>query len=88
VPDGDYVVTARFIEPAAMSAGERVFDVLADGRVALAAVDPFKLAGGAMKSVDRSFAARASGGHLRIEFRPTSGEAVVSALEVIRRNAP
>jgi beta-galactosidase len=88
VPDGDYVVTARFIEPVASSTGQRVFDVLANGRVALSAVDPFALAGGALKAVDRSFTARATGGHLRIEFRPRQGEAVISALEVIRRNAP
>ena len=88
VPDGDYVVTARFIEPSESSAGQRVFDVLANGRVALAAVDPFALAGGTLKAVERSFTARASGGHLRIEFRPRRGEAVLSELAVIGGKAP
>ena len=94
VPDGEYVVTAKFVEPTETAASKRVFDVLANGRVALAGVDPFALAGAKLKPVDRSFTARATGGRLRIEFRPRDGmAAVVSALEVIgreptRRNPP
>jgi beta-galactosidase len=88
VPDGEYVVTARFIEPTETTRGQRVFDVLANGQVALTAVDPFALAGGKLKPVTRSFTTRATGGHLRIEFRPRRGEAVVSALDVIRRSSP
>jgi beta-galactosidase len=86
LPDGEYVVTARFVEPTESAARKRVFDVLANGRVMLAGVDPFALAGAKLKPVDRSFAARATGGRLRIEFRPRDGmAAVVSALEVIGR---
>jgi beta-galactosidase len=86
VPDGDYVVTARFVEPTESSAGKHVFDVLANGRVMLAGVDPFALAGGKLQAVDRTFTARAAHGLLRIEFRPRAGTAaVVSALEVVAR---
>jgi beta-galactosidase len=88
VPDGEYLVTVRFIEPTETRRGRRVFDVLANGRVVLQAVDPFALAGGKLKAVTRSFATQAAGRHLRIEFRPRQGEAVVSALDVIRRSSP
>jgi len=88
VPDGEYVVTARFIEPTETSRGQRVFDVLANGRVALPAVDPLVLAGAKLTPATRSFTTRATGGHLRIEFHPRQGEAVVSALDVIRRSSP
>jgi beta-galactosidase len=83
VPDGQYAVTVRFVEPTESAAGKRVFDVAANGRVTLSKVDPFALAGGKLKPVDRTFRARALDGELRIEFRPREGAAVVSALEVI-----
>ncbi len=86
LPDGEYVVTARFIEPTATAAGKRVFDVVVNGHRALPDVDPFALAGGSLKAVDRSFKARAAGGRLRIEFRPRPGNAaIVSALDVTSR---
>jgi beta-galactosidase len=94
VPDGEYAVTARFIEPTETSAGKRVFDVVSNRKVVLSGVDPFKLSGGKLKPVERSFTARATNGHLQIEFRPRADmTAVVSALEVIskedkRRNSP
>jgi beta-galactosidase len=84
LPNGHYVVTVRFVEPTESSAGARVFDVAADDRVFLAGVDPFALAGGSLKAVDRSFKAQVTDGHLHIEFRPRQGKgAVLSALEVV-----
>ncbi|MGH8314190.1 MAG: glycoside hydrolase family 2 TIM barrel-domain containing protein [Steroidobacterales bacterium] len=82
LPDGKYSVTARFMEPSETSVGKRVFDVLANDRIVLAAVDPFALAGGKLKAVDRAFTATANGGRLRLEFRARVGQAVLSALEV------
>jgi beta-galactosidase len=83
--DGEYVVTARFVESTESSVGQRVFDVVANGRVMLSGVDPFALAGGRLKAADQSFKVRAVNGELRIEFRPRRGDAaVVSALEAIR----
>jgi beta-galactosidase len=88
LPDGEYVVTARFTEPTESAAGKRVFDVLANGQVALTGVDPFALAGGTMKPVDKRFKVRAANGHLRLEFRPRGGKAaVVSALDAVRSDS-
>jgi beta-galactosidase len=87
VPDGTYVVTASFMEPAEPGAGKRVFDVVANGRIALSKVDPFALAGARLKMVDRTFTARATGGRLHIGFRPQQGEAIVSALQIVPARA-
>jgi beta-galactosidase len=83
LPQGDYKATVRLVEPAESSAGKRVFDIAVNGRVVLAGVDPFALAQGPLKAVDRSFTARSDGGLMRLEFRPRQGEgAIVSALEI------
>jgi beta-galactosidase len=86
LPDGTYVVTARFVEPTESSAGQRIFDVVANGRVVLPDLDLFARAGGRLKAVDLSFTADATGGRMQIAFRPRRGEAVVSALEVMRKH--
>jgi beta-galactosidase len=83
VPNGVYAVTASFVEPSESSAGKRVFDVVANGRVALANVDPFALAGARLKVVDRTFTARATDGRVHLEFRPKQGEAIVTALQIV-----
>ncbi|HZF16412.1 MAG TPA: glycoside hydrolase family 2 TIM barrel-domain containing protein [Steroidobacteraceae bacterium] len=83
LPDGKYRVTLRFVEPAASSAGERLFDVAANGSAVLSNVDPFALAGGRLKAVDRSFKVKVTGGRLRIEFQPRVGQALVSTLEAV-----
>jgi beta-galactosidase len=84
LPDGAYVVTATFVEPVETSAGKRVFDVAANGRVVLAGIDPFSLAGAKGAPTQRSFEAQAMDGLLRIEFRPRLGTgAVLSALEIL-----
>lgn len=86
VPNGTYTVTARFAEPTAAAAGERLFDVVADGRVKLAKLDVFALSGGRLKPLDRSFSAEAQDGRLRLEFRGTRGDAVVSAIEIVTKS--
>jgi beta-galactosidase len=79
VPAGRYQVTLRFFEP---TTGKRVFDVAANGAVELKDFDVAKAAGGAMKPVERSFAVAVKGKELRLDFRPKSGQAIVSAIEV------
>jgi beta-galactosidase len=83
VPDGRYRLTLKFEEPTAQYAGERVFDVLVDGRMVLTRFDVFAAAGGRLKGVDRSFDTTAQGGSLQIEFRPIKGAALVSALSIV-----
>jgi beta-galactosidase len=82
VPDGRYKVTLKFEEPAA-TAGERVFDVLVNGKVVLKRFDIVSAAGGKLRAVDKSFQAKAQEGALFIEFRPVKGHALVAALSIV-----
>jgi beta-galactosidase len=83
VAPGRYQVTLRFFEPKAdAAAGQRVFDVAAGGSVPLKGFDVVAAAGGAMKPVEKSFTAEAKDKGLVIDFRPKTGQAIVSAIEV------
>lgn len=83
VADGRHRVTLTFVEPSA-AVGERVFDVLVDGRVVLARFDVAAAAGGSLRAITRTFDAVAANGTLDLEFRPSKGRAIVSAIEVER----
>ncbi len=82
VPDGRYRIVAKFVEPSATAAGQRVFAVIVDGKTVIDHFDVFAAAGGRLKALDRSFEAEAVGGRIDIRFRPITGKAIVSALAV------
>jgi beta-galactosidase len=79
--NGRYRVTLTFVEPSA-APGERQFDVAANGRTALAALDIAAAAGSPLAGVTRRFAVDASQGVLELAFLPRKGKAIVSAIEV------
>ena len=81
-PSGRYQVTLKFQEPVVGAVGGREFDVLINGNIALKRFDIFASAGGKLKGVDRSFETISRGGGIVIEFRPTKGNALVSALSI------
>lgn len=81
--DGRYTVTLTFVEPGAAQ-GERVFDVLANGKPVLRALDIAKAAGAPLTALRRSFPVAVRGGVLTLAFRPVKGEAIVSAVEIAR----
>lgn len=83
VPNGRYRITARFVEPTANAAGERVFDVDVNGKTVLKRLDVFAAAGGKLKGVERTFDAATKDGTLLIAFRPSRGSALVSSLVVV-----
>jgi beta-galactosidase len=82
VPNGRYRITARFAEPSASALGDRVFDVAVNGKVVLKSFDVLESAGGKLKGVARSFESTAKDGALEIEFKPSRGQALVSALSI------
>jgi len=84
-PDGRYRVTLRFIEPNANAIGERVFDVDVNGKAVLRSLDVFKAAGGKLKGITRSVEGAAKDGYIDIEFKPSRGQALVSALAITPR---
>jgi beta-galactosidase len=79
VTPGRYQVTLRFFEP---KSDKRVFDVAANGAVQLKDFDVTAAAGGTMKPVERSFTVDVTGKELTLDFRPKTGQAIVSAVEV------
>jgi beta-galactosidase len=78
---GPHEVKLTFVEPA-LGAGERLFDVYADGRPMLTGVDVAAVAGAARTALVRSFPVDVKGEELLLEFRPVKGAAVVSMIEV------
>lgn len=82
--DGSYQVTLSFIEPSA-AAGERQFDVIANGERKLRSLDIAAAAGAPMTLVKRDFTVKVKDGHLVLHFAPTKGQAIVSAVEVERK---
>jgi beta-galactosidase len=81
VPDGRYAITLEFEEPTA-GAGERIFDVGVNGKVALKHFDIFNAAGGRLKAVQRTLQATAREGVLLLDFKPVKGQAIVSGLSI------
>ena len=81
VSDGPHSIVLTFVEPS-LHPGERVFDVFANGQRVLANLDVAAAAGGALTAYQRSFEVNGMDGMLVLEFRPTQGDAIVSAIEV------
>lgn len=63
-------------------AGERVFSVLANGEPLIRDLDVTDAAGGTLIALQKSVEVTATNGNVTLEFKPTRGEAIVSAIEV------
>ena len=81
VADGPRSVVLTFVEPS-LHPGERIFDVFANGDRILADLDVAAAAGGALTAYQRRFEVNGRDGMMTLEFRPTKGDAIVSAIEV------
>jgi len=81
VDPGAYRVRLTFVEPG-LAAGERRFDVLANGAKVIADLDVAAEAGGRLRALEKAFEVRADRGALVLDFAPTQREAVVSAVEI------
>ena len=81
VGNGRYSVALTFVEPRA-SAGERQFDVIANGIRALAGFDIAATAGGPHTAVTRRFSVDVRDGGLTLRFVPVKGQAIVSAIAI------
>jgi beta-galactosidase len=84
VDAGTYDVTLTFLEPTA-APGERLFDVRANGDTVLEGFDVNSAAGGALKVVKRTFEVTARDDQIVLSFMPTRGEALVSAVEIVKK---
>lgn len=79
--NGKYRVSLTFVEPA-LGPGERLFNVTANGASALADLDVAKEAGATLTALERSFEVQVERGILDLNFVPTRGQAVVSAIRI------
>ncbi len=81
--NGRYTVDLSFVEPS-LAVGARQFDVTANGKRAIAALDVAAAAGGPLKSVTRRIVVQVTGGMLDLQFVPIRGDAIVSGIEIAR----
>lgn len=81
VADGPHSVALTFVEPSLLP-GDRIFDVFANGQKIVANLDVAASAGGALTAYQRRFEVNGRDGMVILEFRPTKGDAIVSAIEV------
>ena len=79
--DGPHSVILTFVEPT-LHPGDRVFSVLANGQKVVNNLDVAAAAGGALTAYQQRFEVTARDGMVVLEFRPTKGDAIVSAIEV------
>jgi len=80
--NGRYRVTLTFVEPD-QPVGARVFDVTANGDAVLSSYDIHARAGDTLSAVTESFDIEVDGNMIDLGFSPVSGEALVSAVEVV-----
>jgi beta-galactosidase len=78
---GRYSVSLTFVEPK-LASGERRFNVVANGVRMLGDLDVSAQAGGPLKALSKTFETSAGDQGLVLEFTPTKGEAIVSAIEI------
>jgi len=77
-----YTVRLHFVEPDGLKPGERVFDVLLQGKVVLKDFDIAKEAGGADRALVREFREVAAKKELKVGFKARSSESVLCGIEV------
>ncbi len=81
--NGRYTVELSFVEPS-LAAGARQFDVLANGKRAIAALDIAAVAGAPLTRVTRRIVVGVTDGMLDLKFVPIKGDAIVSGIEITR----
>ncbi len=83
MPNGTYTVNLKFADAGATAAGQRVFNVVANGTTQISGLDIFAAAGGALKALDRTFSVTVTNGELILDFQPTTGYPLVNAIEIV-----
>jgi beta-galactosidase len=82
VPDGRYRVTLHLMEPTEVP-GKRVFSVAASGGAQRDGIDVAALAGGPLRAMRIELPGVAAHGVLKLDFRGITGQAIVSAIDVM-----
>lgn len=82
VDNGTYDVTLKFAEIYLNGAGQRLFDVKAEGKLVLDNYDIFKDAGGKNIATKETFQVTVTDGHLDLDFISVRDNAKISAIEI------
>ncbi|NJP92282.1 S8 family serine peptidase [Nonomuraea sp. FMUSA5-5] len=84
VPAGTYTVELDFAEIRNMRMGQRVFDVLVEGQLAIPALD-LALESGTYTAVSRQYTVKVTDGQLNVRFATRQGATIVSGLRISER---
>ena len=87
LPNGDYRVELRFVEPYWTEAGKRVFDVQLEGQTVLADLDVYALVGHDV-AYDRTFDVTVTDGQLNVDFVGKVDTADIAAIQVLGAAGP
>lgn len=87
VPNGSYTLKLHFADPVFAKAGQRVFDVSAEGNRILDNFDIAARAGGKQATVS-TFALTIKDGRLDLDFRSVVDNAIISGIELSPSNTP
>ncbi|AJP72733.1 glycoside hydrolase family 2 TIM barrel-domain containing protein [Sphingomonas hengshuiensis] len=82
LPDGRYRVTLHLFDPVETAPGKRVFTVTPSGGAPVR-IDPVARAGAGLTAVTVALPAAARDGVLTLDFAGVTGEALVSAIDVV-----
>lgn len=82
--DGRYTVTLHLFDPVETQAGKRVFTVAVNGGKPVS-IDVVQRAGGGMRAATVTLPATVKGRALRLDFAGVTGEALVSAIDVVAK---
>jgi prepilin-type processing-associated H-X9-DG protein len=89
IANGNYTVWLEFAEPVAgTTAGQRVFDVSAEGSLVLNDYDIVADAGAAGLAISRTFDANVKDGQIDLSFNGVFGDALVSAIVIVPTDIP
>jgi beta-galactosidase len=83
--NGSYQVALGFLEPTATAAGQRSFNVDANGANQIANLDVYQSAGGRNTAIVRKFPVTISNGQLVLDFKGVTGKAILSNISVVRQ---
>lgn len=79
IPNGSYMATLKFRDASSNAVNQRVFDVTAEGAVALSNLDIFAHSG-RTSALDKTFRVNVTDGRIDLSFRKKIGYPVVSAI--------
>lgn len=82
IPPGNYILTLKFAESFWSAAGQRVFNVTANGQTILSNFDIFAAAGAQNKPIDRTFTVAANSTGIVLQFVTVTDNAAVNAIAI------